>query len=104
MSGVSPSVDKGLPVRLSACRDDRHWDAKAVALSDRIDVLLNGVTLDEIESYDVEAGEVFVCVHDESGRAIVDARGLPATNKRKGRVEVRWRCGEADAAPSGTAA
>lgn len=98
MSGVSPFVDKGLPLRLSACKDDKHWNAKASALSDRIDVVLDGVTLDEIESYDIEAGEVFVFARHDSGKPIVDAQGRPASTSRKGCVEVRWRRAVGDAA------
>lgn len=98
MSAVSPFVDKGLPVRLSACREDKHWNAKAAALSDRIDVLLDGAALDEIESYDVEAGEVFVVLRHDDGKPIVTLNGLPASSKRKGRVEVRWRRAVGDAA------
>jgi hypothetical protein len=90
MCGSRPqAVAAGLPVRLSARLGDPHYDARALNLSDRIEVLLNGKVLDTITSYDVPAGTIVRHRRDESGR-IVLGNGAHLFEELRGRVEVRW--------------
>jgi hypothetical protein len=90
------AVDRGIPRRLSARHEDRFFDQGMVArLTDRVAVLLDGVELEVVASYDVEKGEIVRQRRDSSGRAIIDEMGTPAFETLKGVVEVRWSKGSA---------
>lgn len=84
------AVDRGLPRRLSVLPSDRHYDDGAKRLSDRIAVVLDGVELEEICSYDVDKGEVVRRRRTGSGSFILDERGIPTLERLGGHVEVRW--------------
>jgi hypothetical protein len=91
--GLGP-VDAGLPLALSARKGDRHYDAAAVRLSDRIEVTLDGDRLDHIVSYDVPAGLVVRHRRDWQGRMVLE-RGAPVDEVLTGEVAVRWLRAEA---------
>lgn len=85
------AVDKGIPRRLSARRDDRYFDQEMVArMSDRVAVLLDGVELAEVASWDVEKGEVIRRRRNHDGGFMLDETGTVTFERLTGRVEVRW--------------
>lgn len=97
MKAASSSVDSGLPAKLSARIGDPAYDAKASALSDRIDVLLDGNVLPEVTSFDVQRGLVVRHARGSDGKLKLDG-GAPTFETLRGRVEVRWRHNAGDAA------
>lgn len=97
MKAVSASVDSGLPAKLSARIGDPAYNAKASALSERIDVLLDGNVLPEVTSFDVQRGLVVRHARGPDGKLRLD-RGAPTFETLRGRVEVRWQRGQGDAA------
>lgn len=87
---MSGRVDEGLPVAVSCVRGYKNFDPKAVGLSEKVDVLLDGRVLDEVSGWDAEAGTVLLPVYNSDGSRILDKNGAPAFGSRRGRVEVRW--------------
>jgi hypothetical protein len=77
-------IDTGLPARF-------HWsDPKCDALSGMVDVLLDGVVLDEVASWDVGKGEITRKCRDSAGRLILGDDRAPTYETLRGLVEVRW--------------
>jgi hypothetical protein len=84
MIGFKERVDSGLPLRLS-------WrDVNAGALSDLVNVFVNGVLLDEVASWDVAKSEVTRRARDANGRLILGDDRAPTFETLRGLVEVRW--------------
>lgn len=90
LRGSRDFVDKGLPRRLSARKGDPHYDGRAEALSDKVDVILDGEVLAEVTSCDVDIGRIERRARGENGQLILD-RGVPTFETSYGHVEVRWR-------------
>lgn len=84
------AVDSGLPRRLSVLSTDPHYDQAAKRLSDKIAVVLDGVELEEVCSYDVDKGEVVRRRRTSGGAFILDNQGIPTVERLGGHVEVRW--------------
>jgi len=97
MKAVDSLVDAGLPAKLSARQGNRFYSDRAVPLSDKIDVILDGVVLEHATSWDVEAGEIVRHRRDKDGAMILE-KGAPTFETLRGIVEVRWRREEGDAA------
>jgi hypothetical protein len=83
------AVDRGLPRRLSTNPEDRSYDEAATRLSDRISIMLDGVELPEVASYDVDKGFITRRIRRD-GAFILDGKGVPAHETLRGSVEVRW--------------
>ena len=84
MIAKSDLVDSGLPLRF-------HWsDPKCQALSGMVDVIVDGVVLDEAATWDVVAGTVTRKRRDVAGTLILGDHGAPTYETLKGVVEVRW--------------
>jgi len=90
MKAVTSQVDEGLPLRLSARLNDPHFDARATALSDRIDIILDGTVLEHATSYDIVTGEVVRHRRGKDGRLVLGEDRAPTFETLRGHVEVRW--------------
>lgn len=88
------AVDEGLPRRLSTLSGDLHYDEGAKRLSDRIAVMLDGVELDEVSSYDADSGRIVRRRRHHDGSLVLE-EGVPTFETLKGVVEVRWSKGSA---------
>lgn len=96
MTAPANRVDKGLPLRLSARRGDPYFQDNAVELSDRIDVLVDGVPLEHATSWDVVKNLVVRQRRNPDGSLVLE-KGAPTFETLKGEVEVRWRREESGA-------
>lgn len=88
------AVDPGVPRRLSVRRGDPHFDDRALRLSDRIAVYLDGVELPEVSAWDVDKGLVIRRKHHADGTLVLSG-GVPVHEELGGHVEVRWSKGSA---------
>lgn len=90
MSVVRTNVDAGLPLCASVRPSDPNFDPQVRGLSERIDVIVDGVTLDDCASWDAKAGWVTRQARSARGELILDERGTPTFETLRGAVEIRW--------------
>jgi hypothetical protein len=85
------AVDRGIPRRFSCRPHDPFFDQGLVArMSDRVAVLLDGVELAEVTSWDVDKGEIVRRARRPDGNFMLDERGACTFERLNGAVEVRW--------------
>lgn len=92
VGALADAVDSGLPRRLSCRKGAACYDDKAQALSERVDIFLDGRLLEHASAWDVDGHFVERQRRHDDGRLILD-RGAPTFEIVYGQVEIRWARG-----------